>query len=170
VRLQLSVAERPSVSTRPACAPGDDGFLLALYASTRRAELAGFGWPELAQDAFIRMQFDAQSRYYRQTFPDADYSVICLDGERAGRLIVDRRGDEMHIVDIALMPQCRGLGVGGGLIRRLLAEADAGRLSVSLHVLRGSAACQFWERAGFAPRGGDEAYLAMERVCETLPT
>jgi ribosomal protein S18 acetylase RimI-like enzyme len=113
------------------------------------------------------MQFGAQSRHYRQTFPDADYSVICLGEERIGRLIVDHRGDEMHIVDIALVPQCRGLGVGGGLIRQLLAEADAGCRSVSLNVLKGSPACRFWERAGFCSRGSDEVYVAMERVCET---
>jgi ribosomal protein S18 acetylase RimI-like enzyme len=164
--LQTPVAERRDVTTRPALAPDDDAFLLALYASTRRAEIARFGWPEAAQDSFIRMQFEAQSRYYRQTFPDAHYCVICLGGERVGRLIVDRRGDEMHIVDIALRPECRGRGVGGGLIRQLLAEADAGHLSVSLNVLKGSAACRFWERAGFTSRGGDDVYLAMERACE----
>jgi ribosomal protein S18 acetylase RimI-like enzyme len=163
--LQLSVAERRDVTTRPARAPDDNDFLLALYASTRRAEIAGFGWPATAQDSFLRVQFEAQTRHYGQTFPDADYYVICLDGERIGRLIVDRCDDEMHIVDIALMPECRGLGVGSGLIRQLLAEADAERLTVSLNVLRGSAACRFWERAGFACRGGDEVYLAMERVC-----
>lgn len=114
----------------------------------------------------MRMQIEAQSRYYRQTFPDADYCLICLGGERIGRLIVDRRGDEIHVVDFALMPHCRGLGVGGGLIRQLLAEADAERLTVSLNVLRGSAACRFWERAGFTSRGGDEVYLAMERACQ----
>lgn len=165
--MQLSVAERSDVTTRPARAPDDDDFLLALYASTRQAEIAGFGWPEAARNSFFRVQFEAQSRHYGQTFPDADYCVICLDRERIGRLIVDRCGDEMHIVDFALLPECRGHGVGSGLIRQLLAEADAERLTVSLNFVKGSAACRFWERAGFACRGGDEVYLAMERVCET---
>jgi hypothetical protein len=111
------------VSTRPERLPEDGDFLLSLYASTRRAELAGLGWSEKEQDAFIRMQFDAQTRHYRRTFPHAAYSVIRVDGERAGRLIVNRADDEIVIVDITLTPEFRRIGVGGGLVRRLLPEA-----------------------------------------------
>jgi GNAT superfamily N-acetyltransferase len=84
------------------------------------------------------MQFDAQTRHYRGSFPDAWYSVICVGGERAGRLIVNRSDDEILIVDIALLPAFRGAGVGGGLIRRLLEEAEAGRLPVRCRVLQGN--------------------------------
>ncbi len=80
------------VSTRPARLPDDGDFLLSVYASTRRPELSGLGWTEKQQDTFIGMQFDAQTRQYRESFPDATYSVICVDGERAGRLIVNRAG------------------------------------------------------------------------------
>jgi hypothetical protein len=49
------------VSTRPERLPDDGDFLLSVYASTR-PELTGLGWPENQQDAFIRMQFDAQTQ------------------------------------------------------------------------------------------------------------
>ena len=70
------------VSTRPERLPDDGDFLLSVYASTRRPELTGLGWTEKQQDAFIGMQFDAQTRQYRESFPDATYSVICADRER----------------------------------------------------------------------------------------
>jgi hypothetical protein len=70
------------VSTRPERLPDDGDFLLSVYASTR-PELTGLGWPGHHHDAFIRMQFDAQTRHYRDSFPDAAYSVICVDGEPA---------------------------------------------------------------------------------------
>jgi len=151
---------------RPACLPDDGDFLLSLYASTRRPELAGLGWSQTQADAFIRMQFGAQASHFRAAFPRAAYSVVCVDGERAGRLIVDRSGHEIVIVDLSLRPEFRGVGIGGGLVRRLLDEADADRLAVRCHVLRGSDARRFWERAGFLARDDDGAYVAMERACE----
>lgn len=160
----------PKVSTRLSCIPDDSDFLLLLYASTRRAELARLGWSEAAQDTFIHTQFDAQTRYYRESFPNAGHYVICVDGERAGRLVVNRSETEMVIVDITLLPAFRRRGVGSGLVGALLDEADAEGLRVSLHVLQGSDACRFWERAGFVVRSGNGAYLAMERACATLPS
>lgn len=144
--------------------PDDGDFLLSLYASTRRPELAGLGWSETEADAFIRMQFAAQASHFRRAFPTAAYSVVCVDGERAGRLIVDRPGHEIIIIDLSLLPKFRGIGIGGGLVRRLLDEADADRLAVRCHVLRGSDARRFWERAGFLARDDDGAYVAMERA------
>jgi len=117
------------VSTRPERLPDDGDFLLSVYASTR-PELTGLGWPEQQQDAFIRMQFDAQTRHYRESFPDATYSVICVDGEPAGRLIVNHADDQILIVDIALLPKFRRTGIGSGLVRRLLDQADASHLGM----------------------------------------
>jgi GNAT superfamily N-acetyltransferase len=157
------------VSVRRERLPGDGGFLLSVYASTRRPELAWLGWSEKEADAFIGMQFDAQTRHYRQAFPNATYLVICVDGERAGRLVINRADDQIVIVDITLLPKFRRLGIGSGLVRRLLDEADAGRLRVRCHVLQDSNARRFWERAGFAAQGDDRVYVAMERAPQTRP-
>ncbi len=157
------------VSTRPSRLPDDEDFLLSLYASTRRAELAGLGWSGKEEDAFIRMQFDAQAWHYRHAYPNATYSVICVDGERAGRLIVNRNDDEIVIADITLLPQFRRIGIGSGLVQRLVDEADAGHLRVRCHVLRDSDARRFWERAGLAAQGSGGVYLAMERAPHASP-
>ena len=157
------------VSARPERLPDDGDFLLSVYASTR-PELTGLGWSGKQQDAFIRMQFDAQTRHYRESFPDATYSVICVDGERAGRLIVNHADDQILIVDIALLPEFRRIGIGGGLVRRLLDQADAGHLPVRCHVLHDSTARRFWERAGFSVQGRDGVYLAMERAPQARPS
>jgi GNAT superfamily N-acetyltransferase len=156
------------VSARPERLPDDGGFLLSVYASTR-PELRGLGWLAEQQDAFIRMQFDAQARHYRESFPDAIYTVICVDGEPAGRLIVNRTDDQILIVDIALLPEFRRIGIGSGLVRRLLEQADAGRLPVRCHALHDSTARRFWEHAGFAAQGSDGVYLAMERAPQARP-
>jgi ribosomal protein S18 acetylase RimI-like enzyme len=156
-----------AISIRPECQQDND-FLASLYASTRQSELAMLGWSAAEQAAFLTMQFDAQSRHYRTAFPAASHSIICVDGELAGRLIVDRRDDEVHIVDVALLPEFRGAGVGAELIRGLLAEADAAGLPVRCHVLAGNRARRFWERAGFVAQDSGSAYISMERPCATL--
>ncbi len=156
------------VSARPQRVPDDGDFLLSVYASTR-PELTGLGWSAEQQNAFIRMQFDAQTRHYRDSFPDATYSVICVDGEQAGRLIVNYADDQILIVDIALLPEFRRIGIGGGLVRRLLDQADASHLPVRCHVLHDSTARRFWERAGFSAQGRDGVYLAMERAPQARP-
>lgn len=157
------------ISMRPARTGEDDDFARTVYASTRRPELTALGWSAPEQDAFIRMQFDAQTCQYQAAFPHASHRIICVDGEPAGRLIVHRSDDEIRIVDIALLPEFRRRGVGSELVGRLLTEADATALPVRLHVLAASEARRFWERAGFATQQADDdgVYLSMERPCPT---
>jgi ribosomal protein S18 acetylase RimI-like enzyme len=157
-----------AVSTRPERPVEDAAFLRAVYASTR-PELAGAGWSAAELDTFIRMQHDAQARHYLAAFPDAAQSVIAVDGEPAGRLIVNRCEDEIRIVDIALLPQFRNAGVGRELVTRLVVEADSAGLPVRCHVLAGNQARRFWERAGFVAQeqASDSVYLSMERPCPT---
>ena len=104
-----------AVSTRPVAHPEDGAFLLAVFDTTRRSEFSMLGWPDAQMDAFIAMQFDAQSRHYAMVFPDAAHLVVLVGGEPARRLIVDRPGGEIRIVDIALLPRHRRVGVGGAL-------------------------------------------------------
>jgi ribosomal protein S18 acetylase RimI-like enzyme len=149
------------VRLRPAAA-GDEEHLYRVYASTRQEELAPLGWAEAEREAFLRMQFTAQDRYYRAQFPEASYQVV-LAGERpAGRLYVDRRPDEIRVLDIALLPEHRGGGIGSALLRDLFAEARARGVPVRLHVERSNPALRLYTRLGFEPIGERIPYLLME--------
>ena len=78
-----------AVTLRP-IEPGDEEFLYRVYASTRQEELARVGWNDGQKAAFVRQQFDAQSRYYRENYAGAEFCVILSDGRPAGRLYVAR--------------------------------------------------------------------------------
>jgi len=151
------------VTSRPARRPQDDQFFLTVYDSTRRPELTRLGWPEAEIDGFILMQFEAQSRHYATAFPDADHRLVLAGGRPAGRLIVDRPGTELLIVDIALLPAFRGMGAAGTLVRALGREADAARLPVRCHVALGNQAHGFWVHMGFQDRRIEGGHVAMER-------
>lgn len=109
-----------TISLRPV-GPADAQFLQDVYASTRATELALADWSEEQKASFVRQQFVAQTRHYRDQYPTATQDVILVDDEPAGRLYVDRRPTEIRVVDIALLPKYRG-----GRDREEAAERCAG--------------------------------------------
>jgi ribosomal protein S18 acetylase RimI-like enzyme len=152
-----------SLTLRPIGA-GDEAFLRQVYASTRTEELARVPWTDARKGAFLQMQFDAQRRDYQRNYPDAAYQVVLRDGRPVGRLYVERREDEIRILDIALLPEHRGAGLGSSLLRGLLAEADREDKPVRIHVERFNPALRLYQRLGFTPIGDSGVYFFMERL------
>lgn len=145
--------------------PEDEAFIYAVYFSTRREEMTAWGWPEAQQEMFARMQFNVRRQSYRMQFPTAAEKIILCETERAGSLIVERSGGEIKLVDIALLPEYRGAGIGRAIIEGLFAEADAESKTVRLQVLReNEAARRLYERMGFSITNENEMYFSMERT------
>jgi ribosomal protein S18 acetylase RimI-like enzyme len=149
-----------SLRLRP-ITPEDDSFLRRLFASTRAEELAITGWNDEQKAAFCRMQFDAQSAHYRKHYADASFDVIERDGEAAGRLLVWRSEKEILIVDIALLPEHRGAGIGTRFLRELQEEARSAGKPLTIHVERYNPALRLYERLGFKTVEEQEVYLLM---------
>jgi ribosomal protein S18 acetylase RimI-like enzyme len=154
------------VALRPV-EPGDEAFLCRVYASTRAEELAVVPWDEEQKDAFLRAQFEAQDRWYREHYTGATYEVVLIDGEPAGRLYVHRGEREIRIMDIALLREHRGNGVGTSLLRDLLAEAETAGKRVTIHVERLNPALALYERLGFSVAEDKGVYLFLERPAAT---
>jgi ribosomal protein S18 acetylase RimI-like enzyme len=151
-----------ALSLRPA-GPEDIAFLFRVYASTRTEELAPVPWSDEQKRAFLAMQFDVQDRYYLEQFPGAVFQVILRDGQPAGRLYVDHRDEELRIIDIALLPEHRGAGVGGTLLRGLLDEAKQAGKPVRIHVERFNPALRLYARLGFERVADTGVYFLLER-------
>lgn len=154
-----------TVALRPAT---DDDYedLLRVYASTRADELAQVAWWDDAQKlAFCRQQYDAQKSEYEANYPDCDYNVILLDGRTAGRIWVSRKDGEIHLLDIALLPEAQRQGVGAALVGALISEARATgkRLRHMVFVLN-TDALRFYERLGFQVFEDVGAYKHMRWV------
>jgi ribosomal protein S18 acetylase RimI-like enzyme len=140
----------------------DARFLLAVYASTREQELASVAWSAEQKEAFVAMQFAAQSAHYAQHYTGMTSDVVLIDGERAGRLLVARWREEIRIVDVALLPAFRGRGAGGELLAELMDEATEMGKRLSIHVERHNRALSLYERLGFEPVGETGVYLRMD--------
>lgn len=142
--------------------PEDEDFLCQVYASTREEELRLTNWTDAQKAAFCRMQFRAQSTDYRANYPDAQNSIIERDGVPVGRLIVDRRAEQIRITDIAILPEARGQGIGTKFLRELMAEAAGVGKPLSIHVEKFNPALRLYERLGFRPCEDKGVYLLME--------
>lgn len=151
------------VTLRPA-AQGDAEVLYEVYASTREAELAPLDWDAALKEAFLRQQFAAQDSYYRQTFPDAGYDLIVDREEVLGRLYVNRGEEAWLVIDLALLPEHRGKGIGTRLLQRVLDEADCAGKPVRIHVERFNPARRLYDRLGFREVGDHGIYLLLARA------
>jgi len=157
-----------AVTLRPAT-DADLPFLARLYASTREDELAAVEWPAGQKEAFLRQQFEAQHAWYREQYADASFDVVELGGEPIGRLYVARWANEVRIVDVSLLPEHRGRGVGRRLLEALFAETDAAGKPVSIHVERFNPALRLYARLGFALREDKGVYLLLARPAGSRP-
>jgi ribosomal protein S18 acetylase RimI-like enzyme len=145
-----------------AATPADRDFLAGVYASTRETEMLTAAWTADQRAAFVAQQFAAQSHHYATYYGDASHDVVLADGEPAGRLIVDRRDDELHVIDIALLPEFRSRGIGTHLLRLLLEEAAARDVRASLTAERTNPALRLYRRLGFVQVGDNGVYVTLE--------
>ena len=148
------------ISLRPITAE-DEAFLARVYASSRAEELAVTGWSEELKTDFCRRQFDAQSAYYAANYPGAAFQIIERNGWPVGRLYVDRWEKEIRIVDITLLPEFRGSGIGTKLLRDLQDEARAAGKSLTIHVERFNRALGLYQQLGFERVEDKGVYLLM---------
>lgn len=139
----------------------DQEFFYRTFASTRAAEVALTGWSAEQQESFLRMQFEAQRRGYLLQTPDARYWVIQENGTPVGRLIVDRTADDIHVIDIGLLPEFRGRRIGSTLMAAIIQEATQQKKPIRLFVERFNPALQWYEGLGFQVISGGEIYLEM---------
>jgi ribosomal protein S18 acetylase RimI-like enzyme len=67
-------------------------------------------------------------------------------------------------VDIALLPEFRGRGIGGGQLASLIQQCRAEKLPLRLQVLKENPAQRLYERLGFNKTSEDQMYIQMEKL------
>jgi len=144
----LRAAAAFGVTYRP-MTEDDLPFAAELYASTRREEVSATGWPIELREAFLAQQHDAQHRHYSLHYPDAERLIVERGGEAVGRLYLRGEPGALHILDIALVPQARGAGIGEAILRDVFDQARARGEAVSIYVEKTNRARHLYDRLGF---------------------
>ena len=140
----------------------DQAFRLQLFRDAR-PELSMLPLAPEVREQLIHHQFNAQTVSYRAQFPKARFDIIELDGAAIGRIVVDRPGSALHIIDQAITPAWRNLGLGTAIMRALMQEAADGGLPVRLMVFSGNdPSRRLYERLGFVPIHETGTHVEME--------
>lgn len=127
----------------------DQPFVDALYATTRWDELAPLPWPDAAKHGFLHEQSRLQAAHYRQNYPGALLALLECAAEPFGRVYLYASAGEFRLMDIALLPNWRGRGIGQELLRALMLAAVAQSRRITLHVEPNNPAQRLYARLGF---------------------
>jgi [ribosomal protein S18]-alanine N-acetyltransferase len=93
------------------------------------------------------------------SLPGAWLLVASIDGEDAGFALSRTMADEAELLLLATHPKARGRGVGGALLRAVVAEAaERGAACVHLEVRATNEAVSLYAREGFAKVGERRDY------------
>ena len=129
----------------------DRAFQRVLFAASRTDAPFLAVWPSEQREPFLDSQFHFQSIHFAQAHAGADFLILERDGAPLGRLILDRTGADWMVVDIAMVPERRGQGIGTRLLRAVQEGARAAGASgvvLSVEVMNG-AAYALYARLGF---------------------
>jgi GNAT superfamily N-acetyltransferase len=140
----------------------DAEFLSTLYVSVRWHELMVTDWPDKAKLAFLTSQFQLQTRQYAANYPGMERWIVEHGGMAIGRFYVLRTKTEWRVVDISLLPEWRGQGIGAGLLGDLGCQTRQQGIPLRLRVERHNPALQLYRRLGFQVIDATGLYWLME--------
>lgn len=112
----------------------DINFLLKLYEESR----PHLKWisnldPETLA-SMIKMQFNNEQAQIKGIYPDVDLKIVELDEKAVGRFYVHYNSQVWRIIEIALLAEYRGKGIGTVLLTCLQEEARKTGNSICLSV------------------------------------
>jgi ribosomal protein S18 acetylase RimI-like enzyme len=157
-------ANSAGISLRRATAD-DLPFFRALYGSFRALEMALVPWTAEQKQFFLDDQFRLQHLHFTGFFARADFLTVTRSSpfagpQDAGRLYLDRSAPCWRIIDIGLVPELRGEGIGTVLIEGVQASATAADAEgVALQVARDNPRARaLYLRLGFVDDGAPEGF------------
>jgi ribosomal protein S18 acetylase RimI-like enzyme len=148
------------VRLRPATA-ADEPFLRKLDACVRTPIFASLE-PSL-RATLLEQQWHAKRVAQAHTRPDASEEIIELEGRAIGAITTDSVHGALELVDIAVLPELCGRGIGTAAIGELRGRALAGGRVLRLSVYRtNTRALALYQRLGFRQVAADELALTLE--------
>lgn len=156
----------PEAITTRAVAPADQKFLAEVYKSSRGDDLRKLDWDEERISEFLDMQYEAQQNFNAGDYRDATDEVLLIGDKLIGHLMVEARSHEIRLIDVALLPEYRGHGLGTRIIQRIQEKAKSEKRPVRLQVIRFSRAVNLFERLGFVRTSETGTHFQMEWVFE----
>ncbi len=133
---------------RPAM-PSDSPFLESLFKSTRD-DLMSIDAEREFREALIDLQQRAQATGYGSQFPNAMYFIVEYIDTPIGKVTIDFEQNEIHLLDIAFIPDARNKGYGRSVMCMLQMTAEQVKAPVTLSVFQQNiGARKMYQQLGF---------------------
>jgi ribosomal protein S18 acetylase RimI-like enzyme len=140
--------------TRRPATTEDVPFLMRLRRQTMDTHLSASGANTDDDDHLARLMY---------RFDCAE--VLLQDGAPVGLLKVSRDSAQWKLIQIQLVPELQGQGLGADLLVKIIAEADNANAAIALSVLKANPARALYERLKFCVIGE----LNMNLTCCVRP-
>lgn len=151
--LKTPVTLRPKV-------PDDRVFLFQLFSAIHPSRLMPL--PEAMKNQLLWMQFDAQQNSHLDVrYWGADFSIILYYNRPIGQLCVHRKTEEIHVMDIGLIPSFQNQGIGSALMNQLKVESTQENKSITLQVAWDNPVVALYQRLGFQTLQSESMYHTM---------
>jgi ribosomal protein S18 acetylase RimI-like enzyme len=149
---------------RPAT-PEDAEFLFRLFAESQEQLSLLLANEELWR-SLVAMQYRGRQMTYSVEYPCAVDSILCVESAGqgtlpVGRLLMDAQPDCWRIVDIAILADYRGKGLGNWALRNLMRQCSGAAGRLALRVRPENPARRLYERLGFRATGEDATGVEM---------
>jgi ribosomal protein S18 acetylase RimI-like enzyme len=152
----------PAIALRPVINQ-DEPFLYEVFKTGLGSQFAELPWPPEAIEQLVRMQFNARHSSYSSQYPNSQHSIVLAGGVEAGHIWVHRDESSLHLIEIELLPQYRGQGIGSSLFRDLMKEAEAAGVPLLSGVATNNpGSLALHRRLGFEIISQDELYWYLE--------
>lgn len=108
---------------------------------------------------------EVMQEYIHRNRLNVDTTVIILCGTNAvGRMAVSETEQAIKLDNMQLLPDLQNKGIGGNLMKQLVAYSQTKKKPLSLLVLENNPAIHLYERCGFSPAGEVRDHrIVMER-------
>jgi ribosomal protein S18 acetylase RimI-like enzyme len=119
--------------------------------------------PAPMRDQILGMQARLRLNAVRSHAPGSSSEIILVNGQPAGWVFVRESEAEVRLVEIVVLSEFRGQGIGAAVIGEVIAKANRAGKPVRLRVdVMNANAFRLYARLGFRRIGGDEVQHEME--------
>lgn len=140
-------------------------FLLKVFKESRPELDYIHGLGEEEKSAIVFQQFTIESQQLMQIYPDAELNIVMLNEEPVGRIYVYHGEKADRIIEIGLLAEYRGKGIGKKLIIEVIKNSKKAGKNVRLQVAWfNEKAYSFYKKVGFHIIENNEVFFEMEYV------
>ena len=133
------------------------------FAFTFKAKREALG-PHVA----VRWGWDEafQLELHHRRWADRPWFIIVRGGQPVGTLSVERGEEAIRFGEFYLLPAFQGQGIGTAVLRRVLAEAEAGGWPVRLEYLKWNPVGSLYRRHGFVVVDESDSHYFLVRAAK----